>query len=54
MRIEHDALYTIKQFLFIKPKWTRSIFILILPGPVQRMKKVSKNPSGLEGKNVMA
>jgi hypothetical protein len=30
------------------------MFILILPGPVQRMKEVSKNLSGLEGKNVVA
>ena len=40
-------------YLFIKPKWARSIFILILPGSVQRVKEVSKNPSGIEGKKVI-
>ena len=37
-----------KFYLFIKPKWARSIFILILPGSVQRVKEVSKNPSGFK------
>jgi hypothetical protein len=42
-----------KFYLFIKPKWARSVFILILPGSVQRVKEVSKNPSGIEGKKVI-
>ena len=42
-----------KFYLFIKPMWARSISILILPGSVQRVKEVSKNPSGIEGKKVI-